>query len=1444
MSFMRYSFYAVMLFISSVVYANQCTTGLPSVVYFDNFSTLDAGWYASNFNRNISNWPNDNLYEGSFFENKNIDGRVSSGKLYINGRGFFGDNEYGMAYYDLSTIPINTTIKDYAISTYVSADRIGLNNDVGIVFGFINDQNYYLARWNKYGSSYANDTNFPGVYRRLELVKVIAGTVTQLGFIDNFNVGDPFKMAVVVDNTGITVCINDNPIVTNTNEQPAINTIGIFSYDNDDGISIDNFEVRCDNCTSLPTPLANYRFDECSYTGITNEVIDQQGNYHGTSFGGLTTFAPAQIERGAGLSIAQHHIETSIPLPNSFSVSAWFKKPTTTTGNRYFILGAMQSGGDLLFLDRSRNWRWGVYNSSTGALYGSFSFASLDNNWHHIALVYSGGQTKLYIDGNYIETVNRAPAGTLKFIGTSFDQVNTSTPQGFRAPLDEFMIFGSTLSASNIQTLYTNQLAKRNYDGSSRTAVNCSNLLALYSFEQTNFSTNITDTSGFNHHATNMGGVSIATGKYCRGFDSNPTNSSSVTDNAFNSNLDLDSDIGLQGTISFWFKSNTDWDQGGYNGGERTLFDASQYLYQNWFQNKYFTLEIQSNGRLRFAFEDSADDDFRFDEPLGAVRNANTWYYITVTWDYVNDTFQLYVDGNLLITEIKNTNGSMSDLGNVIFGDNASTYSENGNPSLASRTSANGQFDEVRIYNKVLSQAEIQADMNDKAGCISIDHFLIEHDGTGLTCDVEPITIKACADSNCSALASDNVSLDLLGNGVVKASTSFSQQTTINIKHTVAETLTLAIANPSITPTNNTVCFNGSITSCDIVFADTGFRFLVDGNAINIPTQLSAKPSNTGYHSADIKLQAVQTDTATGACQAALVNNVTIEMAAKCTNPVACAGHNVTINGNTINTLDNTSPLTYSNISLDFADTNTNAATTVIQYPDAGRVQLYARYNIPDINGLPSGNYIIGNSNGFVVRPFAFDITLNGNPAAQTSSGGVFKKAGESFSATITAVQWQAGQDTNNDGRVDNGVSLSGNNATPNFGHELNAESVNLTNSLIAPVGGNNPALANASFSGFNNGSATLNNLSWSEVGIISIEANLADVRYIGTSDIKGYIPYVGRFIPDHFEQTVNRHGSLKGSCGVWAYAGQKDEATQTRGAIDYAVGDQPQLRITAYSQTGNITKNYSNASDSGDGTQLFMRLPASNIHLLTPTQDVNQLGVDGINKTRLTGTFTTGTLAQEFAGISNGGRFIYTLSNLDHFTYNHEANSELAPYSAKIPLALDTITTTDLDLVTVTSSVQAEPRGIEIRFGRLFLANSFGPETSNIPQFLSTQYLAASGQFITNTDDNCTTYNALNMSLTNGSLNASLSAVLAPTPATGIFDKGLNNNILLQATGAGNLGTIKVHYSAFPWLKYKWNSIDENNDGNLYDDDPSAEATFGIFRGNDRIIYWREKVN
>jgi MSHA biogenesis protein MshQ len=56
--------------------------------------------------------------------------------------------------------------------------------------------------------------------------------------------------------------------------------------------------------------------------------------------------------------------------------------------------------------------------------------------------------------------------------------------------------------------------------------------------------------------------------------------------------------------------------------------------------------------------------------------------------------------------------------------------------------------------------------------------------------------------------------------------------------------------------------------------------------------------------------------------------------------------------------------------------------------------------------------------------------------------------------------------------------------------------------------------------------------------------------------------------------------------------------------------------------------------------------------------------------------------------------------------------------------------------------------------------------------------------------------------------------------------------------------GALEWEYKVPSWLAFNWNTLDANNDGNFYDDNPSATLNFGIYRGNDRIISWVEVAN
>jgi MSHA biogenesis protein MshQ len=85
--------------------------------------------------------------------------------------------------------------------------------------------------------------------------------------------------------------------------------------------------------------------------------------------------------------------------------------------------------------------------------------------------------------------------------------------------------------------------------------------------------------------------------------------------------------------------------------------------------------------------------------------------------------------------------------------------------------------------------------------------------------------------------------------------------------------------------------------------------------------------------------------------------------------------------------------------------------------------------------------------------------------------------------------------------------------------------------------------LANTTIPGgsFGNGAATVTNLSYSEVGIITLTPAVADGSYLGAGNVSGTASgHVGRFVPHHFDVAASP------ACGSFSYAGQPFGATVT----------------------------------------------------------------------------------------------------------------------------------------------------------------------------------------------------------------------------------------------------------------------------------------------------------
>lgn len=730
-----------------------------------------------------------------------------------------------------------------------------------------------------------------------------------------------------------------------------------------------------------------------------------------------------------------------------------------------------------------------------------------------------------------------------------------------------------------------------------------------------------------------------------------------------------------------------------------------------------------------------------------------------------------------------------------------------------------GLIDDVRVYTSSLTQQQI-IDLKDSVEpCLlnPLDHFEISHDGQGLTCEAENITIKACANAACSTLNNDAIDVQLSINGTVdKTVTVSGGSTNTNFSYINANTATLSLDQTY-------ECKNGGSTSCDVVFADAGFRFLYGAlESTTIASQTS------GDEFVDVvKLQAVEN--VNGVCTGLFTGNKDVELSQQNIAPLGTTGLSLNVNADPIAKY----PDYTSNITLNFGD-DSKATIPNPVYLDAGQIRLHAKYNVGGVS-------LIGNSNDFWVSPDHFVITAQSgldDLSESTSSGAITHKAGNDFSIEITAYNSLAAPaiTKNYYPNSNNSIEFSATRTGPVSGFDgvlsVNGQSVILGSDLS---GFNNVLLASISFV---NGTATVV-ANYSEVGLLQIQAR--DKDYGNNSEIYSLASNVGRFIPDHFKQTVVESGRLDSVCNqntAFAYVGQTLVNDVNKGAISYLVN--PVVELTAQNLQGGITTNYTEAGG-------YNKLNAAANFIVQPTTDSTITGKDN-NLLPLTANLFVGTVSHNglVAGQASygiplaAGVLHYELADEDNFVYLRNENSEVNAQDNDINFLIDQANFVDSDGVGINSPVNiTQTAGINLRFGRAYLENSFGPETADLPQPFSTQYLNTSGNWVINAQDGCTNYNSDNITLTSGTLNKNLTGVNA---VSGQLENGETRAMLLTAPGAQNQGTIGIEYDIYDWLKYDWDW--DGVEPKVFDKNPNAVATFGLFRGNDRIIYQREVNN
>jgi hypothetical protein len=786
---------------------------------------------------------------------------------------------------------------------------------------------------------------------------------------------------------------------------------------------------------------------------------------------------------------------------------------------------------------------------------------------------------------------------------------------------------------------------------------------------------------------------------------------------------------------------------------------------------------------------------------------------IQIGGDIKNDVGAITVGGDIMIT-----GAGVVTLNGNLFGGNISTINSDVNlkDSRVRGNATTTGTGNISLTNSVINDSTLAVPVASNCSVASaFDHIEIVHDGHGLTCSEENVTVKACADATCSSLFSELIDVELSINGVLDQTVTVSGGSTVaNFSYTNTGTAKLSADHTFI-------CHNNGSASCDVLFADAGFRFLYGAAET---TSLGHQTSGNNFTDI-IKLQAVEN--VNGVCTGLFAGDVDVELSQQNITPSGTTGLSFRVNG-TSGTSIGKYPSYTPTVTLDFGE-NSKATIPTPVYLDAGQIRLHARYNVDDIS-------LFGDSTDFWVSPAKLFVTAtsDGNDINGNSNSSVIKhKAGQAFDFTVTAYNslgTEAGNLTTN--YVPNEVQLLLTRTGPATGG-INGIFDYGNGTVLSDL---TPIYQGVTLTAFKSGMSFTNSALYSEVGLLNLD--LQDVNYgFSGNVITADAINIGRFTPEYFEQTVVEHGSFDTVCfqnTAFAYIGQVMASDAGKGAITYL--SNPVVELTAKNGQGVTTQNY---TASG-----YNKLIAASNFIVTPTTDSTILGND-TNFLPLTANLLTGTLSHAglvandpgFGLPLGAGTLHYELADDDNFFYPRNENSEVAAQDNDIDFLIDQVNFVDSDGIAITLPENiTSTASINIRFGRVFIENSFGPETEDFRQHLLAQYLNANGRYVDNKQDSCTKYDTGNIILTSGTLSKDLIVV---EPVSGHFEDGETRIMVLTAPGLGNQGTIHVEYDIFPWLEYdwSWNGVDAK----LYSENPSATATFGLFRGNDRVIQIRE---
>ncbi|ENQ4672298.1 MSHA biogenesis protein MshQ [Vibrio cholerae] len=1311
-----------------------------------------------------------------------------------------------------------------------------------------------------------NNVNFSGDVRGNDAVNITGGTYS--GNI-TMSANNPVTFNSVTMTSGSISGSNrfnasnstlgslSNPIsvTTNSNDITINNSTvyGSLTVNNPGGVVQVNNSSVTGSClprsnplnACSPAPIAVYQLDESQWNGQVGQVKNSVSDtLHGRAINGATTnntapALPVDLNNmgtcGYGVFIGNQNQYVDIPHNQQLSfserltVSAWVYPVSRPTGDGLHTIVAKDDNYEFHLDSQGRvYWYWATSNNNANSLRTTQSIPL--NTWSHITIRYDRNlsdnqRQRIYINGVAVASNNDSRALRTNTLNLEIGRDFNFDSRSFNGRIDEVTIYGSALTDEQILSLY-NQRHSCGGDIPQCFSDDFNRPNLEQDWVPFTSSGNFTPRVVSNRlRLTEAIGNQATAVTYQRIFP--------AANNLVQVELDYYAWANLTGNgadgVSLIFSDATVTPRtGGFGGSLGYAQRTDTNPNTPGFAGGWLGIGLDEWGNFANPTEGRVGGvGFRPQSITVRGSQASNYRYLThqtVSPNIDTRNTNTPAPGDRYLIEIDSRNASQVLLSIRRTRNNSTTtilnqYSIPLNQqgaipeefflSLAGSTGAsvnNHEIDNFRVC--ALKSRPVGAQIN---------HFRITLPQQALTCDVAYVSVRACANSDCSNTFTDPVTAYLTPNSLPSATGGWVNGPTLTLNNGIgltqlrrneAGTVDVGVSgsNPTAVAFNNTQCsYNGSdfsANNCTVNFLDSGF-------IVDVPNAY-ANQTVTGT------IKAVRKDNASQQCLPSF-GNVQKSVAFWSDYLEPSSGSSgfkvlpVVVNGTNVGqSANNAQP-----INLTF-DQNGTAAFTV-SYREAGNVALNARFT----GSGDEQDLLLEGQASFIRVPKALVLNAksfynsDGQCPAANMSCNVFARADENFDLNIRAEAVVADPvDASDDLTI----------------HNYQQQNIALQHTLVQPSTGQSGVLGVNEYTHLLGGTTTVAQ-KVSEVGVFDFSL-VAPTHYLGLDLASANLPIdvvstgpIGRFIPAYFDvspMTVTLAAACSTGGQPFTYLGQP-----------FSYANNPGLYLQPKSGSGSDTLNYLIGDwwrYENSWTERDYSDAANNLSIVF----TNQLDEPVTRQT-----------ASISGVILDGERLSY--------------QKPLQPkpvFNAAFNLTLSASDLTDQDGVCYRPNASPLCSGytfppidgaMPLYWGKLVIQDVYGPETQALEQPIYVEHYTNNG-FVRTIEDSCTALPAITgfslQSDPNDNGYTVLTTGVAVPPQVLAEHSAANLNsgqraIRFSAPGAGARGVIDsvLDLNAHNLL---WLAEDKDGD-NTFDQTTQGRAQFGLYRGSDRVIWWRE---